>query len=130
MAALVAVETVVILVLVVLVAGLLRSHADILRALEELGAGPPTTTRRPRHRPRPRRRHRPTPTGNGYWLADHVGGVFTFGDARHFGSLPARGGTESQVVSISATPDGDGYWMVTETGGVARFGDARHFGER
>ncbi len=39
MAALVAVETVVILLLVVLVAGLLRSHADILRALEELGVG-------------------------------------------------------------------------------------------
>lgn len=39
MIALVAVETVVIILLVVLVAGLLRSHADILRALHDLGAG-------------------------------------------------------------------------------------------
>ncbi|GIU86677.1 MAG: hypothetical protein KatS3mg009_1192 [Acidimicrobiia bacterium] len=39
MAVLVAVETVVIVLLTVLVAGLLRSHAEILRRLHELGAG-------------------------------------------------------------------------------------------
>jgi hypothetical protein len=38
MAALVAVETVLLVALVVLVAGLLRSHAEILRALHDLGA--------------------------------------------------------------------------------------------
>jgi len=38
-AVLVAVETLAIVLLTVLVAGLLRSHADILRALHELGAG-------------------------------------------------------------------------------------------
>lgn len=39
MLALVVVDTVVVVLLGVLVAGLLRSHADILRALHELGAG-------------------------------------------------------------------------------------------
>jgi hypothetical protein len=39
MLALVLIQTVVVLVLAVLVAGLLRSHAEILRALHELGAG-------------------------------------------------------------------------------------------
>jgi len=39
LAALIAVETVVIVLLVVLVAGLLRSHADILKALHDLGVG-------------------------------------------------------------------------------------------
>lgn len=39
MTVLVAIEGVVILLLAVLVAGLLRSHADILRALHELGVG-------------------------------------------------------------------------------------------
>lgn len=39
MAALVAIETVVLVLLAVLVAGLLRSHAAILRRLHELGAG-------------------------------------------------------------------------------------------
>ena len=37
MAVLVTIEAVVIVLLAVLVAGLLRSHADILRALHELG---------------------------------------------------------------------------------------------
>ena len=39
MAVLVAVETVVLVLLAVLVAGLLRSHAEILRRLHTLGAG-------------------------------------------------------------------------------------------
>ena len=39
MVALVIVSTFVVLLLGILVAGLLRSHADILRALHDLGAG-------------------------------------------------------------------------------------------
>lgn len=45
MTALVVVEGLVIVLLVVLVAGLLRSHADILRKLEALGAGEDATLR-------------------------------------------------------------------------------------
>ena len=54
MVALVIVSTFVVLVLGVLVAGLLRSHADILRALHDLGAGvgdPSTAPARPRPAP-------------------------------------------------------------------------------
>jgi hypothetical protein len=47
MSALVAVETAVLAVLVLLVAGLLRSHAEILRRLHELGAGPEASSREP-----------------------------------------------------------------------------------
>lgn len=43
MTALVVIEGIVILLLVILVAGLLRSHADILRKLEALGAGEDST---------------------------------------------------------------------------------------
>ncbi len=61
MTALVAVEALVLVLLCVLVAGLLRSHATILRKLHELGAGlddqPPRTGRargeRPASRPHP-----------------------------------------------------------------------------
>ena len=47
MVALVVVSTFVVLLLGVLVAGLLRSHADILRSLHELGVGvgDPATTK-------------------------------------------------------------------------------------
>lgn len=52
MSALIALETVVLILLVILVAGLLRSHAEILRRLHELGAGEDETAARP---PVPRR---------------------------------------------------------------------------
>lgn len=47
MIALVCVEAVALIVLTVLVAGLLRSHADILRALHQLGVGIDTVAPRP-----------------------------------------------------------------------------------
>ena len=53
MVALVIVSTFVVLVLGILVAGLLRSHADILRSLHELGVGvgDPAAARSPRPPP-------------------------------------------------------------------------------
>ena len=56
MTALVVLETVVLAVLVVLVSGLLRSHATILRRLHELGVD---TAERPRPRP-----DQPAPTAS------------------------------------------------------------------
>jgi len=47
--ALIVLEAVVIALLVVLVAGLLRSHAEILRRLHELGAGDPDEAGHPAH---------------------------------------------------------------------------------
>jgi hypothetical protein len=68
-----------------------------------------------------------TPDGNGYWLASADGGVFTFGDARFFGSagdLPLQG----PIIAMAATPDGGGYWLVALDGGVFAYGDAQYFG--
>jgi hypothetical protein len=57
-----------------------------------------------------------TPDGGGYWLAAADGGVFSFGDARFFGSygagLPAVGPTYMRFVGMAATPDGGGYWLA------------------
>ena len=49
MTALVGIEAVAILLLSVLVAGLLRSHADILRALHQMGGRPLRRASWPRH---------------------------------------------------------------------------------
>ena len=68
-----------------------------------------------------------TPSGLGYWLVGSDGGVFTFGDARFFGSM---GGTalSQPVVGMAATLDGGGYWLVASDGGVFSFGDAVFYG--
>jgi hypothetical protein len=68
-----------------------------------------------------------TPSGNGYWVIAGDGGVFTYGDARFFGSAaPLR--LSSPVVAIAATPDGGGYWLLTGDGRVFAFGDAPFLG--
>ena len=73
MVALVSVETVLLVLLVVLVAALLRSHAEILRRLGPEGDGPAASARAAGRRPR-RRRAAPelagaTPTGDAIKLA-------------------------------------------------------------
>jgi cell wall-associated NlpC family hydrolase len=69
----------------------------------------------------------PTADAGGYWLAGSDGGVFTFGDARYYGSL---GWTHlnQPIVGMAATPDGKGYWLVAADGGVFTFGDAPYYG--
>jgi hypothetical protein len=64
-----------------------------------------------------------TPDGGGYWLVAADGGVFSFGDAKFFGST---GGIvlNQPVVGMAATSDGGGYWLVAADGGVFTFGDA------
>src|SRR5579875_2155656 len=69
-----------------------------------------------------------TSTTQGYWLVGSDGGVFSFGDARYFGSVPGLGVHVSDVVGMASTPDGKGYWLVGSDGGVFSFGDARYFG--
>ena len=55
------------------------------------------------------------------------GGLFSFGDARFYGSL---GGIRlvRPIEAMVATPDGHGYWMVASDGGVFCFGDAGFHG--
>jgi Glycosyl hydrolases family 43 len=69
----------------------------------------------------------PTPDGGGYWLVGTDGGIFSFGDARFYGSM---GGTalNRPIVGMAATPDGGGYWLVASDGGIFSFGDAAFFG--
>jgi hypothetical protein len=72
-----------------------------------------------------------TRSGKGYWLVAADGGVFTFGDAEFFGSVPGMKAPISlsqPVVGMSATPDEKGYWLVAADGGVFTFGDAKFFG--
>ena len=89
MVALVVVSTFVVLVLGVLVAGLLRSHADILRSLHELGVGvgDPASAGDGPGRPRPARHRRrwhmgPTAGARASGEAPTVAGVTPAGDAR------------------------------------------------
>jgi cell wall-associated NlpC family hydrolase len=67
-----------------------------------------------------------TRDGRGYWLASSTGGVYTFGDARFYGS--DRTGSSGLVVAIAATPGGGGYWLVSSSGRVLCFGDASYHG--
>ena len=64
-----------------------------------------------------------TNDGKGYWIACSTGGVFSFGDAKFYGS--ARAGTPGlPIVAAAATPDSGGYWLVDADGKVFSFGDA------
>jgi len=71
----------------------------------------------------------PTPDGKGYWLTQAGGGVFSYGDAHFYGSLPGEGVVPAApIVGITATTDGGGYWLVGADGGVFSFGDAKFCG--
>ena len=64
-----------------------------------------------------------TADGNGYWLAGADGGVFSYGDAKFFGSMAGRP-LNKPIVGIVSTADGNGYWLIGADGGVFAFGDA------
>lgn len=70
-----------------------------------------------------------TADGKGYWLVGNDGGVYSYGDAQFYGSLPSRGITPAAaIVGIAATHDHKGYWLVGADGGVFGFGDAHFYG--
>jgi hypothetical protein len=68
-----------------------------------------------------------TPTGQGGWIVAADGGVFTFGDARYYGSMGGRH-LNQPIVGMAATPTGHGYWLVARDGGIFTFGDATYRG--
>jgi hypothetical protein len=68
-----------------------------------------------------------TPSGRGYWLVASDGGVFSFGDARFYGSL-GNAALTGPIVGVAPTRSGHGYWLVAADGGVFSFGDARFHG--
>jgi Calx-beta domain len=65
--------------------------------------------------------------GRGYWLTAADGGVFSFGDARFFGSTGDLS-LNQPIVGMAATPSRNGYWLVAADGGVFCFGDAGFYG--
>jgi hypothetical protein len=69
----------------------------------------------------------PTVDGRGYWMVASDGGIFTFGDARFFGSA-GNVAVGSPAVKILATPDGRGYGLVFANGRLLPFGDFHNFG--
>ena len=82
-----------------------------------------------RHPPQPAGGgHGATPDGKGYWLVAADGGIFSFGDAKFYGSTgniapqPAGGGDGRRP------PTGSGYWLVAADGGIFTFGDAKFYG--
>jgi len=68
-----------------------------------------------------------TRSGDGYWLVASDGGIFSFGDARFFGSTGALR-LNRPIVGMAATRSGDGYWLVASDGGLFSFGDAGYHG--
>ena len=71
----------------------------------------------------------PTADGQGYWLAQAGGGVYSFGDAQFFGSLPGMHvAPAAPITAMAVTPGGKGYWLVGADGGVFAFGDAGFYG--
>jgi hypothetical protein len=64
---------------------------------------------------------------SGYDLTASDGGVFSFGDAKFYGSTGAMH-LNQPIVGMAATPDGKGYWLVASDGGIFSFGDAKFYG--
>src|ERR687888_417845 len=65
----------------------------------------------------------------GYWLVASDGGIFSFGDARFFGST-GNLRLNRPIVAMAATPSGQGYWLAASEGGIFSFGDAGFFGSQ
>jgi len=65
--------------------------------------------------------------GAGYSLLGSDGGIFTYGQARFWGSTGAHH-LNQPIVAMAMTPDDGGYWLVARDGGVFSFGDANFYG--
>jgi endonuclease/exonuclease/phosphatase family metal-dependent hydrolase len=67
-------------------------------------------------------------TGDGYWEVAGDGGVFSYGSAQFYGSLPGFGVHVNNIIGMARTPSDHGYWLVGKDGGVFAFGDAGFYG--
>ena len=69
----------------------------------------------------------PNPGAKGYWEVASDGGIFSFGDAKFYGSMGGKP-LSAPIVAMATTPDGHGYWEVAADGGIFSFGDAKFYG--
>jgi YVTN family beta-propeller protein len=70
-----------------------------------------------------------TVLSRGYWEVGQDGGVFAFGDAGFYGSLPkSASGMPARFIALIPTVSGKGYWLVDSQGEVFPFGDATGLG--
>jgi hypothetical protein len=102
MTVLLAAETLLLILLAVLVVALLRSHAEILRRLDERGAGERLPGRLPEGMPRPR-------TGDGAPIATDLAGTELGGDAVQVG-LGAGGRSTLIAFLTSGCLTCHGFW--------------------
>jgi hypothetical protein len=64
-------------------------------------------------------------TSKGYYIFAADGGVFCFGNAQFYGSLPGLDvKPNAPIVGGAVTNTERGYWVAAEDGGVFAFGDA------
>ncbi len=79
--------------------------------------------------PRPPTKRKPTPTAaaTGYWIVASDGALYTFGNAKFYGSA-GRTHLNQPIVGMARTKSGKGYWLVARDGGMFSFGDARFHG--
>jgi hypothetical protein len=63
----------------------------------------------------------------GYWMDASDGGIFSFGNAKFFGSMGGKP-LNKPVVGMAAGPNNGGYWLVASDGGIFSFGDALFHG--
>lgn len=70
----------------------------------------------------------PRPQGGYIVLQTRDGGVFTYGGAPFFGSVPSRVPGGAPSVSATWTPSGNGYWILGTDGSIKEFGDAQWHG--
>jgi hypothetical protein len=63
----------------------------------------------------------PTPDGGGYWLVARDGGIFTFGDAQFYGSVPQVASTLNGIVGMVVDRATGGYWIINSDGTIFNF---------
>lgn len=68
-----------------------------------------------------------TANNDGYWLCGTDGGVFSFGDARYYGSL-AGTPLAAEITGIAFKDHNSGYWLCGADGGVFSYGAAKFYG--
>src|SRR5206468_4085709 len=64
---------------------------------------------------------------SGYWVVAPDGGIFSFGEARFYGST-GNIRLNKPVVGMAPTPTGKGYSLVASDGGIFSYDDASFHG--